>query len=515
MFETIILKSLFNNSEYFGKVFSILKTDYFQDLGSQKIFSLIKDYYGKYREIPQIMSLVAMIKDVSNPEIRKAIVEKLKEVNNSEEVKNLEFLKSETIKYIKDVLYYKALEVGAEALQDKSEEKKLKIKQIMEEMSKVTLDENIGLDFDDLDTMIEYYSARQIGIKTQHKDLNKYLGPGFLPGTLSVILAAQGVGKSLLMTDLISGMVQQGKNILLVSLEMSDKEIVKRVQANVLDIDVNSFLDLSKTEGELKQLTRNPTTVEMIRNAYQKYRMSGTCGKFFVKDYPAGSFGASQLQDLIERYRIEKDIKLDIVFVDYLGIMKSDLVSPSAGLYNYLKSIGEEVRAVAKKMEIPIISASQLNRSVYKQEVKDVDNSAISDSLGTAMTADFMLFLIQNEEMKANNEVVAKVTKNRFNGKTSTFMMNIDYSRMRFLDAILPENVGNIGGIGGVPGNIPVQPITPQKMKNAEEVASRAIKEDNAVNWENLKAKEKEIKEADKSDPFNSGLDDIMKELGI
>lgn len=508
MFENIVLKSLFCNPEYFGKVFSILKSEYFQDLGSQKTFSLIKDYYGQYREIPQITSLVAMIKDVSNAEIRKAIVERLKEVNSTEEVKNLEFLKDETVKWIKEVLYYKALEVGAEGLQNKSEDLKMKAKQIMEEMTKVTLDENIGLDFDDIDTMIEYYSARQLGIKTQHKELNKYLGPGFLPGTLSVVLAAQGVGKSLFMTDLISGMVQQGKNILLVSLEMSDKEIVKRVQANVLDIDVNSFLDLSKTDGELKQLTRNPTTAETIRNAYQKYRMSGTCGKFFVKDYPAGSFGASQLQDLIERYQVEKGIKLDIVFVDYLGIMKSDLVPASAGLYNYLKSIGEEVRAVAKKMEIAIISASQLNRSVYKQDVKEVDNSAISDSLGTAMTADFMLFLIQNEEMKANNEVVAKVTKNRFNGKTSTFMMNIDYSRMRFMDAILPEDAGAITN--------PIQTvITPQKLQNAEKVAELAIKEDNAINWDNLKAKEKEMKETDKSDPFNSGLDDIMKELGL
>jgi replicative DNA helicase len=508
MFENIVLKSLFCNPEYFGKVFSILKPEYFQDLGSQKTFSLIKDYYGQYREIPQITSLVAMIKDVSNAEIRKAIVERLKEVNSTEEVKNLEFLKVETVKWIKEVLYYKALEVGAEGLQNKSEDLKMKAKQIMEEMTKVTLDENIGLDFDDIDAMIEYYSARQLGIKTQHKELNKYLGPGFLPGTLSVVLAAQGVGKSLFMTDLISGMVQQGKNILLVSLEMSDKEIVKRVQANVLDIDVNSFLDLSKTEGELQQLTRNPTTVETIRNAYQKYRMSGTCGKFFVKDYPAGSFGASQLQDLIERYQVEKGIKLDIVFVDYLGIMKSDLVPASAGLYNYLKSIGEEVRAVAKKMEIAIISASQLNRSVYKQDVKEVDNSAISDSLGTAMTADFMLFLIQNEEMKANNEVVAKVTKNRFNGKTSTFMMNIDYSRMKFMDAILPEDAGSITN--------PIQTvITPQKLQNAEKVATQAIKEDNAVNWDNLKTKENEMKETDKSDPFNSGLDDIMKELGL
>lgn len=67
-------------------------------------------------------------------------------------------------------------------------------------------------------------------------------------------------------------------------------------------------------------------------------------------------------------------------------------------------------------------------------KVDDVDNSAISDSLGTAMTADFLLFLLQNEEMKAKSEIVCKITKNRFNGKTDIWVMGIDYPKMRFFD---------------------------------------------------------------------------------
>ena len=59
--------------------------------------------------------------------------------------------------------------------------------------------------------MIEYYSERLVGIRTQHKELNKRIGPGFLPKTLSIILAAQGIGKSLLKTDLISGMIKNKK----------------------------------------------------------------------------------------------------------------------------------------------------------------------------------------------------------------------------------------------------------------------------------------------------------------
>ena len=245
---------------------------------------------------------------------------------------------------------------------NKDEAKMKKAQSMFEEMSKVQIDSNLGLDFDDIETQIEYYSKRDSGIKTQHKSINKRLGSGFLPGTLNVILAAQGVGKSLLMCDFISGMLLKNKNILMVSLEMSENEMLKRIHANVFNIDVNSFRDLSKTQGELDTLERMPTSKEKILEAYNNIKIQGSCGKLFIKEYPAGSFSALMLSDLVEKFKTEKDIDFDIIFIDYLGIMKSDLVSPAAGLYSYIKSIGEEVRAQAVKLHLPIVSCSQLNR---------------------------------------------------------------------------------------------------------------------------------------------------------
>lgn len=435
MFEEILLKSLIYDGSFFNKVFNLLKTDYFKSIGNKEVFKLLKKYYTEYKERPSEVALVTMVKDIPNAELRKTIVESLKEVSKTELNSNTQFMCDETVKFVKDAIYYKGLELGADGLMNKDESKMKKAQAMFEEMSKVQIDSDLGLDFDNIEAQIEYYSKREYGIKTQHKSINKRLGSGFLPGTLNVILAAQGVGKSLLMCDLISGMLQNSKNVLMVSLEMSENEMLKRIQANVFDIGVNTFRDLAKTEGEIKQLDRPETTKDMIMNAYQKFKMSGTCGKFFVKEYPAGSFSALMLADLVDKFRVEKDIKFDCIFIDYLGIMKSDLISASAGLYSYVKSIGEEVRAQAVKLGVPIISASQLNRgSVNKTE--GVDNSAISDSLGTAMTADLMMFILQNESMKEKSEVLVKFTKNRYTGMTDSFMLNVDYQKMRFSDVI-------------------------------------------------------------------------------
>lgn len=523
-FENILIKKLTNSGEFFGKVIPIIKPKYFEKIGNQELFKLVKEYYSEYRSIPSLQELVTKVKNVPNETIRSEIITSLRTTNAVAEITNVEFMLDETVKWVKDAIYIEALQYGSDGLMKKDDDLKLKAKKLFEEMAKVSIDSDLGLDFDDIDTMIEYYSERMIGIRTQHKELNKRLGPGFLPGTLSLILAASGIGKSLLMTDLISGMIKKGKNVLLVSLEMADKEIMKRVHANAMDLPINSLIDLSKTEGELKRVEKeDPTHIfvdkEKIKSAYNKMKTDGNCGKFFIKDYPAGSFSPLMLEQLVESYRIEKGIEFDAVFVDYMGIMKSDLVSPSAGLYSYIKSIAEELRATAKKLEVAIISASQLNRGVHGKEEKEVDNSAVSDSMGSVMTADFLLFLLQNEEMKERKEIVCKVTKNRFNGRTDTWMMNVDYSHMRFSDMVIADpnnfedmdislnpNQNEIGDDFGI--------VTTEKQKNAENFAEQEVKDIAREDFEKLSNHES-MQTQESKDPFSDDMEDMFKELGI
>jgi replicative DNA helicase len=484
MFEEILLKSLVYDGTFFNKCFNLLKSDYFKTIGNKEVFKLLKKYYAEYKERPSEVALVTMVKDVPNAELRKTIVESLKNISKTDLNSNTDFMCNETVRFIKDSIYYKSLEIGSEGLMNKDESKIKKAQSLVEEMSKIQIDSDLGLDFDDINAQIEYYSKREFGIKTHLKTVNKRIGSGFLPGTLNVILAAQGVGKSLLMCDFISGMLQNNKNVLMVSLEMSPNEMMKRIQANVFDIGVNTFRDLSKTDVEISALERAPTTKDDILNAYQKYKMQGSCGKLFVKEYPAGSFSALMLADLVDKFRVEKGITFDIIFIDYLGIMKSDLVSANAGLYSYVKSISEEVRAQAVKLGVPIVSASQLNRSAINK-VDGVDNSAVSDSYGTNATADLMMFILQNEAMKEKSEVLVKFTKNRYTGITDSFMLDIDYQKMRFSDPIGETDFKTV-----------------EDKKDAEQFAKSEIRE--------IHKKDVQIDKAEKMT-----TDDILSMIGI
>lgn len=432
-FESILLKSIIEKHDYFSKCFHLLKEKYFSVTANKKIFDMISEYYSEYHAVPSLVDIITMTKDVANKDFRKEIAEALQKINDSKIIDNPEFFNSEVVKFVKNAIFLEGTLLAAEGIQKKSDNLMAKAMSILDEREHVMIDESLGLDFDDVESMISYFSERNIGILTEHTEFNKRLGTGFLPGTLSVICAAQGVGKSLLMCDLISGFIKNGKNVLLVSLEMSEKEMMKRIYANVFDIDVNHFSDLSKTSGELENFS-DPVTKTQILSKYDSFKV-GDRGKLFIKEYPTGSFSASMLESLVKKYQQQKNVKFDVILVDYLGIAKSDRVSPSAGLYSYVKAIGEEFRAAALNLGVALISASQLNRSSVNQ-VENVDNSKISDSMGTAMIADFILFMLQSEEMKENSNMILKVTKNRFNGRTDQWIMDIDYPKMRFSDHV-------------------------------------------------------------------------------
>lgn len=77
-------------------------------------------------------------------------------------------------------------------------------------------------------------------------------------------------------------------------------------------------------------------------------------------------------------------------------------------------------------------------------DIQTVDNDSVSDSLGSIMTADFIMFLLQTPAMKEEGRMTCKVTKNRFTGRTDFWDMKIDYEHMRFSDDKIGNDMNNI-----------------------------------------------------------------------
>ena len=216
-----------------------------------------------------------------------------------------------------------------------------------------------------------------------------------------------------LMNAFAAGFARQKKNGLYITLEMPEVDILKRIDANILDTEIYKFDEM---------------TWEEYKSKYDKIK--NEIGNLYVKEYPAGTFSTFDLEKLKYDIEEENNIKLDYIIIDYMGLMKSTRVKLNQGSYLYFKSIAEELHGFAKKHNIPIISAFQLNRSAYNNLEAGLEN--ISESIGVIMTADVSMLLLSNEELKSNNQIMLKTEKNRYTGKLDKILLEANWPKMQF-----------------------------------------------------------------------------------
>ena len=161
-----------------------------------------------------------------------------------------------------------------------------------------------------------------------------------------------------------------------------------------------------------------------------------TQGKLFIKEYPTASAHAGHFDALIKELQLKKGFKPDIIFIDYLNICNSSRYSSGSNINSYtiVKSIAEELRGLAVKHNVPLVSATQTTRYGYGSS--DIDLKDTSESFGLPATADLMFALISNEELESMNQVMIKQLKNRYNDTAlhRKFVVGIDRAKMRLYD---------------------------------------------------------------------------------
>lgn len=242
-----------------------------------------------------------------------------------------------------------------------------------------------------------------------------------------------GVGKSLAMCHIAASMLEQGRNVLYITLEMAEEKIAERIDANLFDVEIQNLNLLTESEFTNK--------IKSIK--------SKTRGRLIIKEYPTASAHVGHFRALVDELKLKKDFAPEIIFIDYLNICASSRMRGLGGsinTYSYVKAIAEEIRGLAIEYNVPIWSATQLNREGYKSS--DVDLTNTSESFGLPATADLMLALISTEELEDLDQVLVKQLKNRYNdpSKHRRFVLGIDRPKMRLYDAeqsaqddIMPE----------------------------------------------------------------------------
>ena len=362
--EFLILRNLLHNEEYTRKVVPFIKSEYFEDYNQKIVFDEIIKFVHEYNKpiTKEILCIEVEKRTDLTQEQFKQVIQVVSSLENVPVENN--WLLDTTEKWCRDRAIYLAL-MESIHIADGNDDKKNRdaIPGILSDALAVSFDNHVGHDYlNDYEERFRSYTKKENRLEFDLDYFNKITNGGVPNKTLNIILAGTNSGKTLTMCHIASSFLLQSKNVLYITLEMSETEIAKRIDANMLDTPINKLERLSKSDY-----------VNKVNKLMQR-----TTGELIIKEYPTASAHVGHFKSLLNELALKKSFRPDVIFVDYINICASTRfrAGTNANSYTLIKSIAEEIRGLAVEFDLPIFSCTQLTRSAFNStDVEITDTS--------------------------------------------------------------------------------------------------------------------------------------------
>ena len=403
-FENVMVCKALTDEIYLASIVDFVKPVYFKDKDIKPIFEIIKDFFIRRNVCPTNTEIKAQLTTRELKDSYRKVVERFKDLDTN---LNQEELYQNTETFLKEkAVYHTMLEVVEKPDMDTT-----KILEKFEESCNISLTTEIGLDlFDNVDKLVDHLSSQINYIPSGWTWLDDKIGGGFMQDgrALYIFTGETNIGKSIFLGNIAVNIAEQGKNVLLISLEMPEVIYAQRIGSNITKIP------LSKIRTEL------PT----FKQALEEYAENKPGSKILIKEFPPSTITVGFLQSYIKKLK-DKGLKFDAIVLDYVNL----LTYPGEGnSYEKVKKITEQLRALTYVFNCPIISATQVNRSGFG--VSDPGMETISESTGLAMTADVIMSIWQETTDRELGVIKMGMMKNRFGQNFGQCVLRIDYSTL-------------------------------------------------------------------------------------
>lgn len=432
----IIFSQLLANQDYFGRVWPYLNEDYFEKGPPRTLFNSIRKHVIAYNSIPSKVALNLALSNSNLVETEmKGTVEFLKSL--SDERESCDWLIPETEEYVKKTAVYNAtsLIIQIQTNADLPVEKRDNripdvgaIPDIMRDAIAIGFDSAIGHNWmDDYESRWLSYLNKTRKIPFKLNIFNKITKGGAENATLNILLAGSNVGKSLGLCSLAADYLQMGKNVLYITMEMAEEVCAKRIDSNLLDVSLDDIDDGRISYSEYK-------------TKMERWRESNVLGQLYVKQYATGGANANTFRNLINELKLKKGFVPDIIIVDYLGICGSCRIKQyTENSYTLVKAIAEELRALAFDTNTCVWSAAQTTRAGWG--ASDMSLGDVAESAGLVHTADFILGVIETDELSAQGKQLIKQLKSRYGDKNinNMFEVIVKKGNQRWMDCDNPQ----------------------------------------------------------------------------
>jgi hypothetical protein len=196
-----------------------------------------------------------------------------------------------------------------------------------------------------------------------------------------------------------------GFNVLYVTLEMSERKVMKRIGAMRLKIPINDYDNASKDTELIKK------KIASLKNTNSNDLFEKKVGKVYTKFWAAGTATVGDIDNFVQKLKEKKGIKIDLLIVDYITLVAVLKGTAGDNLYTKGKSLAEGLRAIGAKFKIPVITGVQVAKDAWNSN--DITLEQVPESKAIAETADVFFAIIRTEEMKRQNLYRFKLLKQR------------------------------------------------------------------------------------------------------
>jgi len=395
IFQMKVISSLLTHKEFLQNINDVLDDEYFSNPAHKWVINEILNYYDKYHTTISMDVLKVEMKKVENDVLKVSIKEQLREAYRAD-IEDLTYVQEEFSAFCKNQQLKKALLNSVDLLKAGDYDS---IKYMIESAMKAGQDKNIGHEYSK-DIESRYREDHRTIVPSPWAPINELIQGGLGNGDLGLIFGNPGGGKSWTLVALGGHAVKLGYNVIHYTLELSESYTGRRYDAFFTNVPVD------KLENNKDKVT---DTVPDIP------------GELIIKEYPMGKTTISTIESHINKVK-NLGMKPDLILIDYIDLLSTK--KKTADRKGEIDDIYTSTKGLARELNIPIWSVSQVNRAGAKDNIIEGDKAA--GSYDKMMITDLSISLSRKKEDKVNGTGRFHIMKNRYGMDGLTFQVNVD-----------------------------------------------------------------------------------------
>lgn len=414
--------------EFFSEIVPLLRSDFFDFPAYKNLFLGISNYYDKYRKLPSDATLPDYIHNHVSGASTDGIdyASTISEVNSFDRscIEDREFLLDTVETFARQQAMEQAIRKAVGILNNDGDTGE--VEELVRSALLVNRTVDVGQDyFSDVSARLTRNAEDRSKdlIPTAFLTHNRNLEGGLSRKELAFVVAPPGVGKSLYLVNQGANAIVDGKNVLYISLEMSEDKIAHRFDSVLTDLNNRDLREKPLVKMRLKERL---TEIE-----------SKTRGRLIIKEFPTGNCNVNQLRAYLVQLRLHRDFVPDVIIVDYLELLRSNRHIDAE--YQAQQRISEELRGLGVENNALVWTATQTNRQARRVNV--ITDAELGDSYGKIRTADWAISLNQTQEEYDEGTMRVFVMKARDSKQHYLINVSIDYSTLQMREPHADEQI--------------------------------------------------------------------------